>query len=308
MPPSSTNPQVEVVDFRISLGDIRPSDVQLNALRAEFLPVLNLLFKQWQYQLEDSFLSPTSEHFNVRHNYHFQGYGKFDNRRLVSTATSGIREVFTTHSIHTAAASTLGRVALEKYTMKSLTRVDGPWDNRPVDLDEYKGEDLPTESTLRPWQRTLLNMIRQPAGDRKIMWVYDPIGGAGKSKFTKFMAWHKYAFPLQYGKSSDLSNLIVKNMKKKCYIFDLTRCKPADFAGSDVYSVMESCKNGMIQNTKYQTSNEFMKSPHVIVFSNCTPDFSSLSSDRWELYTIAGGGLIPLPHFQPPALKKSKRN
>jgi len=49
---------------------------------------------------------------------------------------------------------------------------------------------------------------------------------------------------------------------------------------------LESIKNGLIVNTKYETGSKLFNSPHIIVFSNMSPDVSAMSMDRWKIICL----------------------
>ncbi len=52
------------------------------------------------------------------------------------------------------------------------------------------------------------------------------------------------------------------------------------------YEIIESVKNGIIYNTKYECEMRVYAIPHVIVFSNEMPDETKLSRDRWNIQEI----------------------
>ena len=51
------------------------------------------------------------------------------------------------------------------------------------------------EKSLRKWQKQLLNELYSPLGetfrDRKVIWIQDEHGGAGKSTFLKYLCSQK---------------------------------------------------------------------------------------------------------------------
>ena len=68
-----------------------------------------------------------------------------------------------------------------------------------------------------------------------------------------------------------------------CVMFDIPRAH----GGSISYSSLESIKNGMVCNTKYETGVKVFNSPHVIIFANFPPDKPELlSDDRWNVVNI----------------------
>ena len=77
-----------------------------------------------------------------------------------------------------------------KYCTKSETRVDGPYF---VGTDAYRSKYQPKEIKYRMWQKQLLEEIKKIDGaeqrDRKVIWVQDPNGGAGKSTFLRHLSF-----------------------------------------------------------------------------------------------------------------------
>lgn len=211
-------------------------------------------------------------------NPHYQGYVNLKQKRYANQLGRSLNDRFL--GIQFLPASENGKEALKNYCMKDETRVDGPW----ADHEIYRGQDLPTQ--LRSWQQSLYDIVKGPANDRHVLWICDLDGNTGKSIFTKMMGFKFDALPLCYANAKDLINLVSQFMHKRAYIFDLTRSKPTDHSVNDVYSVIEQVKGGTIINTKYQTSIQYMNSPHVIVFANYMPDQKKLSLDRWKFYKI----------------------
>lgn len=173
-----------------------------------------------------------------------------------------------------------GREAIKKYCMKEDSRVKGPWSDSKI----YTGKDLP--QTLWAWQETVKGLCMQEPDDRHINYIYDPIGGKGKSKFCKYMGYHHKALVLPWGRTGDIQNLVIKKGARSIYLFDLSRSKPQDWAQDDVSAAMEGIKNGHIVNYKFETDDFYMDPPHIWCFSNQLPNFSSMSRDRWILWEI----------------------
>lgn len=142
---------------------------------------------------------------------------------------------------------------------------------------------------LYPWQESLLALIQPEPDDRTIIWIYDNIGKSGKTQFIKYCA-HHFEMPFATaGSSKDIANLLV-NLKKadkdlndiNCFLFNIAR----DSASKISYSALESVKDGMMTNIKYEAESLIFNSPHVVVMSNSLPVKSKLSADRWKIYTI----------------------
>lgn len=60
------------------------------------------------------------------------------------------------------------------------------------------------------------------------------------------------------------------------------------------YASLESIKNGLICNTKYETGSKVFNSPHLIIFANSPPNECKLSKDRWKITNLRGEDDISL--------------
>ncbi len=170
--------------------------------------------------------------------------------------------------------------ALAQYSMKNLSRIAGPWSDKPI----YLGEDL--ISTLRPWQQTIYDLIGTQPEKRIVHWYYDEHGGSGKTSLSKYLYFHHGIVTLTIGKGSDLLNLVYKMQGLPMYIFDISRTVPRN-SMSELYMAIEAVKNGYFVNTKYDTGVACFAIPHIIVFSNYMYKRSALSSDRWLLHDLS---------------------
>ena len=84
------------------------------------------------------------------------------------------------------------------------------------------------------------------------------------------------------------SNYLLSQANKKpdfdTIIIDL--CRTMEERTLVLYSMLETCKNGLIQSLKYEGGMKEFNPPKVIVFSNWYPDIDNLSKDRWKIYEI----------------------
>jgi len=219
-------------------------------------------------------------------NYHYQGYMHTGSKTRPTTLAQSLRACGSHWAgVHVSCASTAGILALQKYSMKPTTRIGGPWADKAL----YLGTDLAQIGASRfPWQQTVMDMTTIDPDDRSINWVFNSGGNVGKSKFCKYMSFTHNALALGFADCGDILNLVSKFPGRKLYMFDLTRAKPRIYSTDDLYSTIESIKNGYFINTKYETAQVMMDIPHVWVFSNSLPDFQKLTGDRWCVWTING--------------------
>jgi len=139
---------------------------------------------------------------------------------------------------------------------------------------------------LYEWQTELECLFLTEPDDRKVIWRWESKGNVGKSAFVKYM-FVKYAGEVAFcngGKASDLFNLIFNtDMNKcKCVMWDIPRSN--DHIS---YNAVESIKNGLICNTKYETGAKAFNPPHIFIFANFYPDTSVLSMDRWDIKELS---------------------
>lgn len=161
-----------------------------------------------------------------------------------------------------------------KYCTKDDTRTGGRWTfglPKPIKVIEE----------LRPWQQEIVNLIKTEPDDRTIHWYWSAKGNIGKSALTKHLVVRYNGIFCVSGNYADIINLIYNANMDICslVIFDLPRNNGAHIS----YSVLESIKNGLVCNTKYETGVKVFNSPHVIVFSNAPPELDKLSPDRWHI-------------------------
>lgn len=138
---------------------------------------------------------------------------------------------------------------------------------------------------LRPFQKSLEDIILTEPDDRTIIWIYDKRGNIGKSAFARYLI-HKYnVLYITEGKKADILNLTynyVLNFELNCVVLDVPRANENNVS----YKSLEEIKNGMICNTKYETGMKLINPPHIIVFCNSEPDIEQFTSDRWKIFEI----------------------
>ena len=131
------------------------------------------------------------------------------------------------------------------------------------------------DPVAKNWQRALLEDLSGAPDNRKVIWITDPDGNSGKTYLSKWLIANKDAIRFENGKSADIKYAY---RGERVVVFDLTRSQQEHFN----YEVMESIKNGMYFNTKYESGMRVYESPHVVVFANWGPDRARLSADRWD--------------------------
>lgn len=137
---------------------------------------------------------------------------------------------------------------------------------------------------FKPWMKSVVDDITTEADDRTILWLWSEHGGTGKSTFAKYLAYHHQAILCGKGNYSDIMNIMFKAdmTRSNLVVFDL----PRNSGNKISYSALESIKNGLIVNTKYETGSKLFNSPHVIVFANKEPEEGALSADRLKVINV----------------------
>jgi len=215
-------------------------------------------------------------------NWHYQGYLHCMVKRRPQELGSSLGSKFP--GIWVARSSVAGQEALKSYCMKrDGTYRAGPWSEKGA-VSVYQGEDLPKE--LRPWQQSILSWIKEDADDRTYNWLLDEQGGIGKSKFCKYIMYHKLGAYITFGSAKNLSKRLFDVGAKNFYCIDLPRAKPKDACMQDIFFTLEQLKNGIIQAQMYEGGEIIFKPPHVWVFSNYSPDYKHASVDRLKTWNV----------------------
>ncbi len=160
-------------------------------------------------------------------------------------------------------------------------------------------EEAPTVDKLYVWQRNLADRllvdaeagdgkcVLRPAPSREILFLFDPIGNAGKSTMTSFFSnaigpenivelsgEHKDA---AYAYSQVLAPVAV---------YDVARADTSAFKG--ICKLAEGLSNGRLMIEKYVSQAIVFKRPHIIIICNTLPPNLSelLSVDRVRIWPV----------------------
>lgn len=255
----------------------RPSDVYMNCKAEGLCELLNKISKEFVFQIEDA-----------GSGCHIQGWLKLKRKSLMSPL---IRE-FASHGYAGTHFSAEREDSKLSYVCKEETRVMGPWysANAARKIKELAAKIIvKPPSPLNPpceWQRKLIEYLTGPAIPRVIDWLYDPVGNTGKSSLGVHMQLLHDAVYITWADAKHMSCAICEAPTKKIFIFDLTRTKPAGLSMSDLYSMVETVKNGMMRNMMYKSELVCFPTPHVLVLANFIPKQGVLSTDRLNVITL----------------------
>jgi len=136
----------------------------------------------------------------------------------------------------------------------------------------------PCAHPLRNWQIELDSYLNKPPDDRTVIFVVDTVGNTGKSWFTKQYCYgHPNSCLLEPGKKADMAYMLPEVLK--VLFIDVTRKQAENM--DHVYSFIESCKNGRVFSSKYESRVKYYGPMHVVVMMNQHPDMTALSEDRY---------------------------
>lgn len=134
---------------------------------------------------------------------------------------------------------------------------------------------------LRDWQQDLNSKLKLAPDRRTIMFYVDEAGNKGKTWFAQYYCeLHDNAVLLETGRKEDMAYalpdvcrvLFVNCTRKQCEFLN--------------YSFLESCKDGMVFSTKYESRVKRYSAMHVVVMMNQPPDLTLLSRDRYQINYI----------------------
>lgn len=186
------------------------------------------------------------------------------------------------------------------YQTKEDTRVDGPWSDKDP-KPAYIPRQIREISSLFPWQQHIVDN-RDVWDTRHIDIIIDEHGSTGKSTLKTYVKAHGLGRFIPYVNDyKDMMRMIMDCPKERLYIIDIPRAMPKErmfqfFAG------IETLKDGYAYDDRYHFRDELFDCPNIWVFTNMVPDNSMLSKDRWRLWEISEGSLIPISPGGKPAL------
>jgi len=154
---------------------------------------------------------------------------------------------------------------------------------------------LKSDFQPKPWHEKLEFWIHQQT-NRKVYWIYDPVGQSGKTDWTRhkmITESDKIAFLKSVGKVADASlNLVEKwnsGWRGNTIIYDMPRTLSDR---ESIFEFIECCKDGMFTSGKYKSCSVPTHYMHVVVLANFLPMMKgrngqdTLSLDRWSIWEM----------------------
>lgn len=147
-------------------------------------------------------------------------------------------------------------------------------------FDTYEPVAEVEQHPLREWQTDLAAMLDGEPDRRRVVFVTDYTGNAGKSWFIDWWcSSHSDSLVLHPSKHDNMAYVLSKTRPRPRTIFiDCPREKLEFFS----YTFLEDLKNCRVLSNKYETKMvKLPKVPHVVVMMNSDPDRTKLSNDRF---------------------------
>lgn len=208
-------------------------------------------------------------------NLHYQGAVQFKNQVSFSTLKQHHG------SIHWERCGNYDKA--KRYCSKEESRVDGPWSKG---LLIPKPISLISPNNYNNFQAHVIGLANGCVNDRSVYWFWERSGGVGKTALCKILAMRMGALVVS-GKASDIkyavSKYIDSGKELKIIVFHFVR-SVEQFVS---YDAIESIKDGLFFNSKYECGMYVFNSPHVFCFANFEPDYDKLSEDRWIVKNIS---------------------
>ena len=156
----------------------------------------------------------------------------------------------------------------------------------PKFVIDFVQDNLPKKTVeafpLREWQQVLNHDLLLPPDSRKIIFIVDHVGNAGKSWFAHYYcSLHENAQVILPGKKADMSYILSPLIR--VLFIDAPRSKQGEYLQ---YDFLEDVKNGFVFSPKYESRIKHLDKVHVVVMMNEMPDQSKLSMDRFDIRTV----------------------
>lgn len=267
----------------MSENQVSQYDFRLNAdglVRADLEATLRELASKWTFQLERG----DSGYM------HYQGRLSLKKKRRVAEIKMFWRKQYADGNLLVDLPNYLAPTSRPStgdafYVTKLDTRVEGPWSDRDQVkvLTRQLREFLQHE--MYPWQQKVMAMAEE-LDDRYINIIYDTRGNLGKSVFCEWMEYEGRAFEVPpFRLMEDLMGFVMSFKVYPAYMVDMPRGMKKDRLG-EFYSGLETLKNGVAYDKRYEGRKMRFDRPQIFVFTNTLPEFSLMSRDRWRVMEV----------------------
>lgn len=173
------------------------------------------------------------------------------------------------------------------YTMKTATRMDGPWSDKDQMAMREITEDMKhVLATPKKWQTELTAFIKNYKMDTLVHMVIDPMGKNGKSSWCKLQYYEKRAVyvPIMTD-AGKLINYIMNRPFYGAYVIDIARNTNKKKYG-DLWTAIENLKAGMVYDWRYESRDQMITPPCIIITCNEDLNTGQLSKGRLMKWLI----------------------
>lgn len=169
------------------------------------------------------------------------------------------------------------------------------WSTRSSGLNtlfnnKFSKPNAPDDFVPNGWQAFLEKEINGDAGPRRVIWVYDSEGNSGKTSFGRYLASKRDVYFTSVAAADrnyfayDGQNVVIYDIPRSTD--DATGTAASKFP----YQQLEKFKDGNLPSGMFGSAPKHFKHPHVIVFANFEPNIERLTTDRWFIIDLSGGG------------------
>lgn len=132
----------------------------------------------------------------------------------------------------------------------------------------------------RKYQEDILKALKEQ-NVREIHYWYDPYGNTGKSWLCNYLyeTGKGYYVPPTIDTVKGLIQFVASGYRnEEIIVIDI----PRSWKWSEqLYTAIESIKDGLIYDTRYNASTRNIRGVKILVLSNTEPKLNKLSKDRW---------------------------
>ena len=186
------------------------------------------------------------------------------------------------------------------FDIRDILKKNGPIEGRKIIAENYPGHFMrfaggierlanvlqptlaDTDFVPRIWQEAIISIVKKPAHNRWIWWIYDDKGGMGKSRLKTHLCSEYNAIELS-GRFQDIAH---GYNSQPIVIFDIPRAEKLEML-LDLYKAAEAFKNGSIFSPKYESCLKRFTVPHVFFFSNQPAPAGVWSADRLQFIQLS---------------------
>lgn len=152
-------------------------------------------------------------------------------------------------------------------------------------IDDQKTIKVKDFEELRDWQKELQKTLEEEPDNRKIIFVVDQDGGAGKTTFAKwYCRKHEDAQYLEASTKADMAYALQDDLR----VLFVNVTRSVDKSAHDyLYSFLEAVKDGMVFSRKYESRVKYFGDVHVVVLMNSEPNRELLTCDRYHVLELS---------------------